>query len=103
MHGLTGGSWKRSRHRATATEKNNPTGNRVVTNGSVPYRRSTPPRQLSTLHTECDDTRSEYTEVCKGKSGLRRSEYPQQEGTSKVKRSQWRPWLSVIAGGERRR
>jgi hypothetical protein len=50
MHGLTGGSWKRSRHRATATEKNDPTGNRVVTNGSVPYRRSTPPRQLSTLH-----------------------------------------------------
>ena len=49
MHGLTGGSWKRSRHRATATEKNDPTGNRAVTNGSVPYRRSTPPRQLSTL------------------------------------------------------
>jgi hypothetical protein len=25
-------------------------GNRVVTNGPVPYRRPTPPRQLSTLH-----------------------------------------------------
>jgi hypothetical protein len=74
MDGLTGGSWKRSRDRATATatEKNNPTGNRVVTNGSVPYRRSTPLRQLSTLHTECDDTRSEYTEVpvLQGKIGF---------------------------------
>jgi hypothetical protein len=27
MHGLTGGSWKRSHERTTATEKNNPTGN----------------------------------------------------------------------------
>jgi hypothetical protein len=30
MHGLTGGSWKRSYDQATATEKNNPTGNRAV-------------------------------------------------------------------------
>ena len=30
MHGLTGGSWKRSHDRATATEMNNPTGNRAV-------------------------------------------------------------------------
>jgi len=37
---------------------------------------------------------------CKGKSGLRRSEILEREGTSKVKRTQWRPWLSVIAGGE---
>jgi hypothetical protein len=49
MHGLTGGSWKRSRHSATATEKNNPTGNRAVPNGSVTYHRTMPPRQLSTL------------------------------------------------------
>ena len=40
MHGLTGGSWKRSRDRTTATEKNDPTGNRAVTSGSVTYRRS---------------------------------------------------------------
>ena len=38
MHGLTGGSWKRNRGHATATEKNGPAGNRAVTNGSVPYR-----------------------------------------------------------------
>jgi hypothetical protein len=50
MHGLTGGSWKRSRYRAMATEKNNPTGNRAVPNGSVTYHRTMPPRQLSTLH-----------------------------------------------------
>lgn len=37
---------------------------------------------------------------CKGKLGLRWSKIPEQEGTSKVKRTQWRPWLSVIAGGE---
>jgi len=100
MHGLTGGSWKRSRHRATATEKNNPTGNRAVTNGSVPYRRSTPPRQLSTgmrrhsvlIHGSACPARE--NRACDGPNT------PQQEGTSKVKRSQWRPWLSVIAGGE---
>jgi RNA-directed DNA polymerase len=50
MHGLTGGSWKRSGHSATATEKNNPTGNRAVHSGSATYHRITPPRQLSTLH-----------------------------------------------------
>ena len=49
MHGLTGGSWKRSRHSATPTEKNNLTRNRVVPNGSVVYNRTTPPRQLPTL------------------------------------------------------
>jgi hypothetical protein len=49
MHGLTGGSWKRSGHSATATEKNNPTGNRAVHSGSATYHRITPPRQLSTL------------------------------------------------------
>jgi hypothetical protein len=32
-----------------ATEKNNPTGNRAVPNGSVTYHRTMPPRQLSTL------------------------------------------------------
>jgi hypothetical protein len=36
MHGLTGGSWKRSRHRATVTEKNDPTGNRTVTKAPCP-------------------------------------------------------------------
>jgi hypothetical protein len=49
MHGLMGGSWKRSGHQAMATEKNNPTGNRAGPNGSVTYRRTMPPRQLSTL------------------------------------------------------
>jgi hypothetical protein len=49
MHGLTGGSWKRSGHSATATEKNNPTGNRAVPSGPVTYHRTTPPRQLPTL------------------------------------------------------
>ena len=46
---MTGGSWKRSGHSATATEKNNPTGNRAVHSGSATYHRITPPRQLSTL------------------------------------------------------
>jgi hypothetical protein len=49
MHGLTGGSWKRSRHSVTPTEKNNLTRNRVVPNGSVVYNRTTPPRQFPTL------------------------------------------------------
>ena len=49
MHGLTGGSWKRSGPSATATEKNNPTGNRAVPNGSATYHPTMPPRQLSTL------------------------------------------------------
>jgi len=31
MHGLTGGSWKRSYDQTTATEKNDPTGNREAT------------------------------------------------------------------------
>jgi len=55
MHGLTGGSWKRNHDQATATEKNNPTGNRRDHNGSVPYRRSRSPRQLSTLHRSSPD------------------------------------------------
>src|SRR4051812_13288751 len=46
---LMGGSWKRSGYQAMATEKNNPTGNRAGPNGSVTYRRTMPPRQLSTL------------------------------------------------------
>jgi hypothetical protein len=36
MHGLTGGSWKRGRYRATVTEKNDPTGNRTVTKAPCP-------------------------------------------------------------------
>jgi hypothetical protein len=48
MHGLTGWSWKRSRYRATATEKNDPTENRVVTKAPCPtadqrYRASSRP------------------------------------------------------------
>ena len=31
MHGLTGGSWKRSYDQTTVTEKNDPTGNREAT------------------------------------------------------------------------
>jgi hypothetical protein len=30
MHGLTGGSWKRNRDQAMATEKNGPVGNRRI-------------------------------------------------------------------------
>jgi hypothetical protein len=48
MHGLTGGSWERSRL-ATDTEKNDPSGKPLGINGFVPYRQNTPPRQLSTL------------------------------------------------------
>jgi transposase len=49
MHGLTGGSWKRSYDQATATEKNNPTGNRAVLTAPRPTAAQTPPRQLPTL------------------------------------------------------
>jgi hypothetical protein len=49
MHGLTGGSWKRSGHRATATGKNDLMGNHKAISGPETYRRPTPPRQLSTL------------------------------------------------------
>ena len=49
MHGLTGGSWKRSGHRATATGKNDLVGNHEATSGPETYRRPPPPRQLSTL------------------------------------------------------
>jgi len=49
MHGLTGGSWKRNTDRARATEMNDTRGNPAVTSGSATYRRSTSPRQLSTL------------------------------------------------------
>jgi hypothetical protein len=31
---------------------------------------------------------------------LRRSDVLEREGTSRLKRTQWRPWLSVIVGGE---
>ena len=50
MHGLTGGSWKRNRDRARATEMKDTRGNPAVTSGSETYRRSSLPRQLSTLH-----------------------------------------------------
>ena len=59
MHGLTGGSWKRSTRQATATGKNDPAGNRAVISGPVPYRRTTPPRQLSTLHYLVESARVE--------------------------------------------
>ena len=38
MHGLMGGSWKRSTDQAMAEEKNNPTGKPRGTNGSTTYR-----------------------------------------------------------------
>jgi hypothetical protein len=47
---IDGRELETERTSATATEKNNPTGNRAVTTGSSTYRRSTPPRQFSTLH-----------------------------------------------------
>src|SRR4051794_7756690 len=50
MHGLMGGSWKRSAAPATDAEKNNPDGKPRGAHGSTTYRRSTPPRQLPTLH-----------------------------------------------------
>ena len=49
MHGLTGGSWKRNRDRARATEMKDTRGNPAVTSGSETYRRSSLPRQISTL------------------------------------------------------
>src|SRR5215204_5640667 len=49
MHGLTGGSWKRS-ELTTDTKKNDQTGNCLVTGGFVTYRQTTPPRQFPTLH-----------------------------------------------------
>src|SRR3954454_2645833 len=49
MHGLMGGSWKRSAAPATDAEKNNPDGKPRGAHGSTTYRRSTPPRQLPTL------------------------------------------------------
>src|SRR3954454_1918633 len=52
MHGLTGGSWERGEERATDGEKNNPSGKPRATHGFTTYRRSTPPRQLPTLHQE---------------------------------------------------
>ena len=51
MHGLTGGSWKRSSP-ATDTTKNDPAGNRAGHRGVASYRRKLPPRQLPTLHQE---------------------------------------------------
>src|SRR5947208_15905847 len=50
MHGLTGGSWKRSADQTTVIEKNSPGGKPRGPNGSVTYRRPTRPRQLPTLH-----------------------------------------------------
>src|SRR3954465_12853421 len=49
MHGLMGGSWKRSAAPATDAEKNNPDGKPRGAHGSTTYRRSTPPRQPPTL------------------------------------------------------
>jgi hypothetical protein len=49
MHGLTGGSWKRNKDRTRATEMKDTKGNPAVTSGSETYRRSSSPRQLSTL------------------------------------------------------
>jgi hypothetical protein len=50
MHGLTGGSWKRSKRQTTDTGRNDLAGNHETTSGPETYRRTTPPRQLSTLH-----------------------------------------------------
>ena len=49
MHGLTGGSWKRSTL-TTATKKNSRAGNRSAHSGFATYSQDLPPRQLSTLH-----------------------------------------------------
>jgi hypothetical protein len=38
--------------------------------------------------------------VLQGKIGLATVRDPNQEGTPQVKRTQWRPWLPVVAGGE---
>jgi len=56
MHGLTGGSWKRNTDRARATEMKDTRGNPAVTSGSETYRRSSSPRQLSTLRETPGDT-----------------------------------------------
>ena len=63
MHGLMGGSWKRNRDRARATEMNDTRGNPAVTSGSETYRRSSSPRQLSTLRETCCDTGFELVKV----------------------------------------
>jgi len=49
MHGLTGGSWKRNTGRARVTEMKDTRGKPCGHSGSETYRRSTSPRQLSTL------------------------------------------------------
>ncbi|WP_283295010.1 DUF6308 family protein [Rhodococcus sp. IEGM 1351] len=49
MHGLTGGSWKRSTL-TTAAKKNSRAGNRSAHSGFATYSQDLPPRQLSTLH-----------------------------------------------------
>jgi hypothetical protein len=49
MHGLMGGSWKRSVELVMVTEKNSPAGNHQAANGSATYSRPTPPRQFPTL------------------------------------------------------
>src|SRR3954449_8937517 len=58
MHGLTGGSGKRSAAPATDAEKNNPDGKPRGAHGSTTYRRSTPPRQLPTLHQQSTPSQS---------------------------------------------
>ena len=73
MHGLTGGSWKRNKDRARATEMKDTRGNPAVTSGFETYRRSTSPRQLSTLR----DTRgSRLRPACAGSAGGRRADGP---------------------------
>jgi len=63
MHGLTGGSWKRSKRQPTDTGKNDLAGNHETTSGPVTYRRTTLPRQLSTLRVSRKGTRSDWRMV----------------------------------------
>ena len=65
MHGLTGGSWKRSADQATAAEKNHPSGKPRGTHGFATYRRSTPPRQLPTLHQDSPFADRQKTRWCR--------------------------------------
>jgi hypothetical protein len=49
MHGLTGGSWKRSKCLVRATGVGHPRGKPQVFEGSGAYSQITPPRQFPTL------------------------------------------------------
>ena len=55
MHGLTGGSWKRSTL-TTATKKNSRAGNRSAHSGFATYSQDLPPRQLSPLRSSSAHT-----------------------------------------------